>query len=94
MFSIDDIENISFNKTNEFFKEEGKKDTKVLNKKRERTYDKTIDTPKIEFQFCNINIEIDDSKNINDEFIYIGCEDGNIKLVKINNESIFKVFFK
>ena len=36
------------------------------------------------------NIEQQNNNILNDEYVYIGCEDGNIKLIKINNESIIK----
>ena len=104
---IDDInfEKLSYNKINELFLKEGeKKSIKVfLNSKRERTKDKTIDDdgsfenefpPKTEFKFFGKNNESNNSNNTNEEFIYIGCEDGNIKLVKTTNESIFNIFFK
>ena len=93
-----DISNIFSNKVNEYIKE----DISLLNKKRERENDKTIDNTssieicyfsKVEYGFSGYNIESNDSKNINDEYIYVGCEDGNIKLVKINNKSIFDMFF-
>ena len=34
-------------------------------------------------EFKNINLS-------NNEYIYLGCEDGNIRLIKISNESITK----
>ena len=90
--------NIFCNKKSKFL-ELIKEDKNVLNKKRERTNDCTIEdkssietdyVPKIEFKFPEIN----GLKNLKDDYIYVGCEDGNIKLVKINNESIFSMFFK
>ena len=83
-----------------FIKEGEKKPIKeFLNNKRERTNDCTIEdkssietdyVPKIEFKYPEIN----GLKNLKDDYIYVGCEDGNIKLVKINNERIFDIFFK
>ena len=76
-----------------------KEDKNFLNKKRERTNDCTIEdkstieidfVPKIEFKFPEIN----GLKNLKDDYIYVGCEDGNIKLVKLKNESIVSMFFK
>ena len=92
-----EIKNICSIKINEY-EEMEKKDIKLLNKKRERTNDKTIDdNSSIEICFSSKvkcqNIENNDSKKINEEYIYVGCEDGNIKLVKLNNESIFNIFF-
>ena len=99
-----DIEKVSSNKITELFSKEGDNKTKkkLLNNKRERTKDKTIDDnssfenefPKTEFIFFEKNTKINDSNNIIEEFIYVGCEDGNIKLVKTNNESIFNIFLK
>ena len=87
-----------------FIKEGEKKPIKeFLNYKRERTKDKTIEDknffenefhPKTEFKLFGNIIENKDLNNTKDEFLYIGCEDGNIKLVKINNERIFDIFFK
>ena len=94
---MNEISNICINKINEYVKEMDKKDMKFLNKKRERTNDITIDDNsfplKEEFKFIGQNIENNDYKNINDEYIYVGCEDGNIQLVKLNNESIFNILF-
>ena len=90
--------NILCNKQSKFV-ELIKEDKNVLNKKRERTNDCTIEdiscieidyVRKLEFKFN----ENDNLKNLKDDYIYVGCEDGNIKLVKINNESIVSKFFK
>ena len=92
-------------KINKLFIKEGEKKPikEFLNNKRERTKDKTIEDknffenefhPKTEFKLFGNIIENKDLNNTKDEFLYIGCEDGNIKLVKINNERIFDIFFK
>ena len=90
--------NICCNKKSKFL-ELIKEDKNFLNKKRERTNDCTIEdkstieidfVPKIEFKFPEIN----GLKNLKDDYIYVGCEDGNIKLVKLKNESIVSMFFK
>ena len=103
MFNIGDINNISCNKISELFIEKDEKILKVLKKKRERTKNCTTDennsfeigfAPNEEFKFFGNNIEINNNlNNIKKEYIYVGCEDGNIKMVKLNNESIFNIFF-
>ena len=90
--------NILCNKQSKFV-ELIKEGNNFLNKKRERTNDCTIEdiscieidfVPKIELKF----LENNDLKNLKDDYIYVGCEDGNIKLIKKNNESIVSNFFK
>ena len=55
-------------------KELKNKNTKKLNKKRERD-----NMEKIEKNDCNIP---------NNDFIFLGCEDGHIKIIEIEKESI------
>ena len=95
--------NIFSNKISEYVKEIEKKGMKFMNKKRERTNDKTSDddspldiccSSKVEFKLFGKNSENNVSKNLKDDYIYVGCEDGNIKLIKTKNESIFNIFFK
>ena len=55
-------------------KELKNKNIKKLNKKRERD-----NMEKIEQNDCNI---------LNNDFIFLGCEDGHIKIIEIEKESI------
>ena len=61
------------------------KNTKTLNKKRKKRCEINFDDKK-----SLEKNENNDKNRLENNYIYVGCEDGNIKTIKLSSESVIK----
>ena len=86
---------INFNNNKHNIIKDKNEDFNVLNKKRKRNENQSYyNNASFKIYKSDINnvFKNDESNDIisNTDYIYIGCEDGNVKLIQLNNKSTVK----